>query len=408
MASPPKQLKDIPVLHVSIQTYLTEDLNESLLEISGGEIIATVEINNLKVSPFDKWLEPCLSIDCEFKTPCNECIVEIRGLLLTEDERIIGKLEEASEFPQTFGPHTIGELVASDNRRYRELEMSRSRNIYHFRFIAPLTQHALDHIERLRSKRPKHDVELKLRFVIKYLVSHISTSHLHEIPLSSLPSLKSEFERSFGVKDLPDSLIAYKYDPEFAPPRANMYVLSGDSRAVFLSVAKEEIETSYRIPSDDWIHDFLPKLRAYTVATIEIPIVEKPFNEHLAKAVEELKHGEELLREGRYDSVLNSIRNILLNHLMITIEIQGRKKRKLNEDIRKAIIANVPEEAKGEYKAVLDEIERALRGMLQNHLSKFIHTDTGKIIRMPLKADAEYLFLAVTGIIRYLSTLSSS
>lgn len=243
----------------------------------------------------------------------------------------------------------------------------------------------------------------------------MSTSHLYEIPLSNLPpQVRGEFEKIKGInKPYPDSLVVYEYNPDFSAPRTNMWILSANSGPIFWRLSKGESEYPYRIPYDDWTHDFLPKLRAHTVLTIEIPLAEVvPTFEHLVRAVEELKHGERLLREGNYDGVIRSIRNILLNHLLTkteVVETQDHKEmqRFLDDDLKRAIISNIPREAESEYKTVLHGIEGILRRLLQDHLSKFIHVDTQELSRMPLRADAEYLFLILTSIVRYLSGLSS-
>jgi hypothetical protein len=375
-----------------------------------------VEVTDVKALPSDKWLEPCLLIECEVEVPPDQCIIEIKGLLLTEDGKIISRLEEAPEFLP--GDSEIGELIASGNIEWQRRISSNVRRRSKFHFTAPLSQYAIDHIERLREKRlPKHDVELKFRFLLKYLVSKISTSNLLDIESSSLPpQLRSEFEKIRGLRgEHPDSLIVYDYSPEFSPRRSDMWILSGNSGAKFLSFCKGEKEFTLPISYDRWVYDFLPRLKTYAIATIEIPISEPllPTYEHLAKAVEELEHGEKSLREGNLDTVIRSIRNIILNHLLTEIrevEVQGHKERQrfLNEDLKKMILANVPREAEKEYEMVLDGVEAILRRLLQNHLSKFIHLDTGKLLRMPLKEDAEYLFLTITGIIRYLSKLSLS
>jgi len=280
--------------------------------------------------------------------------------------------------------------------------------------VTPLSPYAIDYIEKLREKRPKRDVELKLRLALKYLVSNISTSHLQEVSRSYLPpQLRSEFEKIRVVREgPPESLIVYSYDPEFSPSRENMWILSARSGARFLSLYKGEREYPHRIPYDDWVHDFLPKLKAYTTMIIEVPMMEAaPTYEPLVKAVEELRHGEKFLREGNYDGVIRSVRNIVLNHLLTVIEsveVQGRKEpwRFLDRELEKRIIANIPREAESAYRTVLHGIQDTLRRLLQDHLSKFIHLDTQELIRMPLRADAEYLFSAVANIIRYLSKLS--
>ncbi len=368
-----------------------------------------VDIEAKILPPPDIWLEPCLIVECEIKTPPNQCIFELRGLLLTEDGKIVSELEEIPEFLE--GDKEVDSLHASDNYQFRELLSSKTKSISKFRFTARLSQRAIEHIEKLREKRLKRDVELKLRLLFKYVLSNVTTSHLHEISLNSLPAeLKKHLQGiRIGKKGL-ESLIAYSYDPNFSPSRSNMWILSSNSGAKFISFYRGEKEISKRIPYDDWIHDFLPTLKAYTVVTIEVPVVEEvPSYEHLAKAVEELRHGERLLKEGRYDGVIRSVRNILMNHLLTdTKKVNEKKQRFLDKRIKELVLSNVPSEAKKEYKHVLLAMEKILRRLLDDHLSKFIHLDSEKLIRMPLKADAEYLLLTVTSILRYLSRLSSS
>jgi hypothetical protein len=384
-------------------------VQKCLLVLATGRVLnRMVKIENIEVLPPDKWLEPCLIIKCEVSIPPNECVTEIKGLLLTEDDKIIGKLEEIPDFSQ--GAKEIDNLFASENFQYQEMLKSKFKKSSIFCFSVPLTQRAIDCIEKVREKRPKHDVELKVRFLLKYLVSNITTSHLHEFSLQNLPSsLKDEFAKipELRKEEIHSySLIVYKYDSNFSPSRTNMWVLSSDSGPKFLSFHKSEEEHLHTIHYDEWVYDFLPKLKAYTVMTIEVPTFEQTSAcEHLTKATEELKYAENFLREGNYFQVISSIRNIILNNLTVIKEVEGRKERFLNDEIKSTVVLNAPEEARMEYETVVSGIEKILRGML-DHLSKFIHLDTGKQIRMPLKADAEYLFLATASIVKYLSKMS--
>jgi len=375
-----------------------------------------VEVSKVNVLPPDKWLEPCVIVECEIKIPLNQCIVGINGLLLTEDGKIISRLEEIPDFLTQDNGIEIDYLVASDNAVWNKMVSSKTEKVSKFRFVAFLSQNAVDHIEKLREKRPKHDIELHLRFVLKYLVSYISTSHMREVEITSLPpQLKSEFEKIPSVevgKKHPDSLIVYDFNSNFTTLRSNMWILSADSGAKFLALSKWEKEYTYRISYDDWVYDFLPKLKAYTTMTIEVPIIkEVPVYKHLAEAVDELKYGEKFLREGKYDEVIFSVRNVILNHLLneteeVEVKDHKEKRRLLNKELEKVIIANVPRSAENDYKTVLNGVQEILNRMLQDHLSKFIHLDTGKLILMPLKADAEYLLLTITSIVKYLNELS--
>ena len=160
----------------------------------------------------------------------------------------------------------------------------------------------------------------------------------------------------------------------------------------------------------------MPILRKYMVKVIEIPITEKPttpVQKHLAKAVEELEYAKAYLVEGKHGEVIRSIRNAIMNHLLTRVEEikkadgSKQKRRFLDEGIKEALLANIPEEARRDYEAVLDGIQKRLRSLLNDHLSKFIHLDTGKLIRMPLKEDAEYLFTTTLSLVRYLASLST-
>lgn len=372
-----------------------------------------VEVKLTKISPEDRCLEPCLLIECEVSTLSGECIVEIGGLLLAEDGKIVSALIELPEFSSA--SKEIDHLIASGNYHWNRKVSSGSRKLGKAYFIAPLSPLAIDYIERLREKRPKRDVELKVRFMCKYLLSYISTSHLHEMPLSSLsPQLRSEFER-FKIRGNkpPDSLVVYGYDSEFVASRTNMWILSAsESEGKFLALQKDESEHTYRISYDDWTYDFLPKLKAYAVMTFEIPLIEEtPKVSHLANAIKELKYAEKSLMEGDYAGVIRSIRNVIFNSLTDVKEVeeqgQKEKRRLLKEEIKKAIISKVPEKSRKEYEEVLRVVEEVLRKLSQDHLSKFIHLETDKLISAPLKADAEYLWLSVTNTVRYLSRLLS-
>lgn len=358
--------------------------------------------------PSKKWLESCFLIKCVIKSPPNQCITEINGLLLTDDEKIISRLEETPTFLST-NEEVIGSLTASDNARYRDLINSKNEHTIEVHFMAPLSQYTIDHIEKLREKKIKRNVELKLRFSVKYLESNVCTSHLVALrhPLSQLKSAFEEIKEEHSLKN--PKLIVYDYNTDFDTEITNMWILSANSEAKFLTIKKSESEFSHTIPYDDWIYDFLPKFKAYSIVTIEIPTAEIAGSayENLTKAVEELKHAEKFLREGNYDSVIRSLRNIISNRLTVVKTDGERKERVINEELKKMMIANIPKESEKEYKVVFNGIQEILRKLLQDHLSKFIHLDSERLIRMPLKADAEYLFLTTTSIIRYISTISS-
>lgn len=48
-----------------------------------------------------------------------------------------------------------------------------------------------------------------------------------------------------------------------------------------------------------------------------------------------------------------------------------------------------------------------MRSALNYHLSKFVHLDTGKLLRMPLREDVEHLLMIITSALKYLVALST-
>ena len=363
-----------------------------------------VSIGNVSMSsPTEAWLGRGIIIDCEFKSSLDECIVEIKGLLLAEDGKIIGRLEEIPGLSPKEA--SIGSLMASKNKKYEE---HKGESISHFKFLVPLSGDAIDHIECLRDNNPRHNVIFTINFGLKYLFSKVCTSHLYGIMLSSLPrTLKTYLKDVRLTKGVPpDALVVYDYDPQFETQSGNMWILSGNEGPKFLDFRRSEIQCSKTIHYDEWISDFLPVIRSYEVVTLEIHRgkMELPQYKHLAKAVEDLKLGENELRRGNYNRVILTLRNIVLNHLLIVENEENV--RDLNDKLKATIIENVPQNLKNEYKEALSGIEKILRSLMKNHINKFVHQDTGKFINHSPKGDAEYLFLNITSIVRYLTKLS--
>lgn len=369
-----------------------------------------VFITNVKIlPPLDECFEPCIVVECELELPPDKCIIELKGFLLSEEGKLISKLEEAPTFKED--QKLIYELSAKDNYPYRRKEERGTTQKGIVRFIAPLSTRTIEYLENLRERRPKRNIELKVRFIYKYFKSKVITAHFYEIPLSLLSSqLRTEIERQrVGTHSKsPESVIVYCYDPNFSTSRSNSWIMSSDSSDVFLEIWRGEQVFNYIIPYDDWIYDYLPKLKKHYIVVIELPF-ERVSSKLLAKAIGELSHAERALREGKYDSVLLSLRNIVLNHLtaLKEVEIDGQKRRQrfLREELKREIMSSIPTGAKKQYEEVLKAIEDILRRMVQDHISNFIHLDTGGLLLMPLKEDAEYLFHMVTAIVKYLGGL---
>ena len=358
--------------------------------------------------PSDEWLEPCLLIECEVRSPPDQCIIEIRGLILAENGKIITELKE---IPIKSPLVRIDEVLVSGNEPYNDYVRDKKYHETKLIFTAPLSHYSIDYIETLRQRdEPKpRGVTFKVRFLIKYLNFNLKTAHIHKIDLNRLPpQLKTQLEQIKVGTHRPssaDSLIVYRYDPKYYPSSAPSPILATKGNAIptilFLDVV--EAEYSYRIPYEDWINIFLPKLKSYEIFTYEIPsTVITPDYVHLIRASKELKYTEEYLRKGEYENVIRSIRNIVMQHL--TTRKEGE--RILRNEIKSLVLAHVPTGSKDAYEEVVKSIDGILRRLLQDHLSKFIKLDSEELIHTLSKSDAEYLFLTVISIVRYLNKLS--
>jgi hypothetical protein len=151
------------------------------------------------------------------------------------------------------------------------------------------------------------------------------------------------------------------------------------------------------------IYELMKKLGYAEIVRFEIPVplIPEAHIEILSKSAAELKSAEEKIAKGDYPEALNILRNIMMNYLT---ESEKEKGRVLKEELEESIISSVPSDLKGVYEKILKGIENALLSNLE-HIHKFIKEDTGKLIAMPSREEAEYVYLMLIAILRYLSQL---
>lgn len=158
----------------------------------------------------------------------------------------------------------------------------------------------------------------------------------------------------------------------------------------------------YMVFSSEELTNMLRELEYVDVVRLEIPVHIKPKTAMsiLRKCLEELKGAHKELIEGNYRESINICRNIIMNYL-IPPEQDERK-------LRKEIIESIkpPREMHEKYKLILRSIEITLKENLR-HIHKFIKEDTGELLIMPLREDAEYIFMMLSIITKYLSELCS-
>ncbi|MDG7036930.1 MAG: hypothetical protein JRN37_08445 [Nitrososphaerota archaeon] len=225
-----------------------------------------VKIESVHVD--DARLNPCLLLKIHFKMLCTETVIGVQGMIIAPDNKIIAELSETSDINEK-SSKTL-QIKATQNFECNNQSAPQSTSL---ELLAPLSLPALDHLENVRAMRQKHDLELRIRLLIRLLRSKLVTAHLREIPIGSLSSALKELKQiqsTSGGRNI-DSLVVYDFNPNYQTSRTNMWVLSSDGGATALEIATDTFEDTYRIPSDDWVHDFLPKLTGRRYAVVELP-----------------------------------------------------------------------------------------------------------------------------------------
>jgi hypothetical protein len=158
--------------------------------------------------------------------------------------------------------------------------------------------------------------------------------------------------------------------------------------------------SNYMTFSTEEVSELMRELKYAELIRLEIPIPLQPTpsQEVLKKCVEELKGVEDSLIKGDFKGAIVTCRNIIMNYL--TQPVEG--KRLLRDDLRKSIMEKAPEHLKQIYEKILDSFEKTLANNL-DHIHKFVKEDTGRLDRMPLREDVEYVYLMLIATVRYFS-----
>ena len=180
------------------------------------------------------------------------------------------------------------------------------------------------------------------------------------------------------------------------------------------SALKDDVEKTLSDGSRSWFTPFyteevdgmLKQIRYAEFVRFEVPLrlVPEPAIEILQKAAKELKVVEEALYKGDYVDILHTLRNIVLNHLTIEVRRDNQKERCLREELKNYILNAISENYRSLYEEAIKDVESILRAILR-HTHKFVHEDTGKLIRVPLKEDVEYLYVTLLAVVKYLAQL---
>jgi hypothetical protein len=136
---------------------------------------------------------------------------------------------------------------------------------------------------------------------------------------------------------------------------------------------------------------------------VPIPLISEANFEILKKVAIELKNVEEVITKGDYPNAIKSCRNIIMNYLLKDKDESG--KRVLTKELRENILSRIPDKFKEDYKGILNGLSETLRVNLEEHIHKFVKEDTGKLLNIPSREEAEYVYMMLILILRYISQL---
>jgi len=137
---------------------------------------------------------------------------------------------------------------------------------------------------------------------------------------------------------------------------------------------------------------------------VPIPLISETNLEILKKVAMELKNVEEVITKGDYPNAIRSCRNIIMNYLLKDKDESG-KKRVLTNELRGNILNRIPDKFKEDYKGILNGLSETLRVNLEEHIHKFVKEDTEKLLNIPSREEAEYVYMMLILILRYISQL---
>jgi hypothetical protein len=138
---------------------------------------------------------------------------------------------------------------------------------------------------------------------------------------------------------------------------------------------------------------------------LELPLKEESPNNDLNQAIKSLRIAAEGFKEGNYETILINTRNAVYNDLTELKTKGSRKERVLKSTILDSCMMRCPESDRKIYAEVLKEVSK-IAASLVSILSKFIHKDQQKIIKIPLENDLEAIYFSLSLIVRYLTRLS--
>ena len=225
---------------------------------------AIMEIRRVVPKPYEESVLPAITFEVEIAhVNLREAIISIGGCLESDDGKILAKVGVMPE------PATKDAEIGAGGSRF---DSRFTESVHRAILFAHLDKKALSYIENRRMVNKKRDVYLTLNLNVRSIVSRARVSHFHEIDAESIglpPQVRifpSSGRRTEG------KILAYGHDSQFSSEFNNLWILSGDGSPTFLNINDQIMKKEgIRIPSLDWIHDFVPKLGLGEYFIVEIP-----------------------------------------------------------------------------------------------------------------------------------------
>ena len=337
--------------------------------------------------PFDKHIEEGIAFDVEldFSGEKKDMVpIEVSGRVESKDKKTLARLQEW--VPEREGETKISHLYADGT------SVDAKDQTYNAKLYGLIGERGVEHIDKLREETAKDDVFLNIILEVRVLRSQSVIPSLHRVPFQDTELSEPE-EVSDHTKN---GLVTYEYTQDRDPSQNDLWVISGDGGANFLSTAiVRSVEPGYRIPSSDWVDEFLPEFGFGNRITFEFPDTteleneEEELAESLKVAFEELDRAKSDLQRGEWRSVVSHMLGVY--DAIDTSEVE--------EDLWDLEEMGYTKQAEGKL--------IGLQSNFGDYLGKFRHR-RGKDKELQEKAephreDARFMFSMMAGLVQLLS-----
>lgn len=206
-----------------------------------------IEIKSVKASVDNT--NPSIDVQLTIDLPMSSLLLDVRGVVHTEDKKIIGILQRI--------PWNAGSLPQEDHlqmNRVNEYNFSRNENPRFLEFILYLSNKSIDHLEETREKNKKKDIVLNIEIQYESVSSELLVSDFDAInyPKMNLNQKLISIREEKGARGMVDLIIP------------------GNSNSLLMR--KTETQTvTHNIAASDWIHDYQEPLGIGKSIIFEFP-----------------------------------------------------------------------------------------------------------------------------------------